>query len=59
MKKVDSVLADRTDYKSAVLNDLAKQNNISELEVDKEELIKEIESEVVKVVEEMQNRNKN
>ena len=40
------VVADRTNYKSAVLNDLAKQNNISELEVDKEELMKEIESEV-------------
>ena len=39
-------MADRTDYKSAVLNDLAKQNNISELEVYKEELMKEIESEV-------------
>ena len=52
-------MADRTEYKSAVINDLAKQSNISELEVNKEELMKEIESEVVKVVEEMQNRNKN
>ena len=51
------VVANRTDYKSAVLNDQAKPNNISEVEVDKEELMKEIESEVVKVVKEMKNRN--
>ena len=50
------VVDDRIDYKSAVINDLAKQNNISELEGDKKELIKEIESEVVKVVKEMQNQ---
>ena len=50
-------MADRTEYKSAVINDLAKQSNISELEVNKEELMKEIESEVVKVVKEMKNRN--
>ena len=44
------VMADMTDYKSSLLNDLVKQNNISELEMDKEELIKDIKSKVVKVV---------
>ena len=44
------VVADRINYKSAVLNDLAKQSNISEVEVDKEELVSEVEREIAKVV---------
>ena len=51
------VVADRIDYKSAVLNDLAKQSNISEVEVDKEELVSEVEREIAKVVNEMKRRN--
>jgi hypothetical protein len=45
-------------YKTAALNDLAKQNNIVEVDqVDKEKLIKDIEEEVANVVDSMVARN--
>ena len=40
-----------------MLDDLAKQSNISEVEVDKEELVSEVEREIAKVVNEMKRRN--
>ena len=53
------VVTNKGDYKAAAMNDLTKQNNIVEIDqIDKEQLIKDIEEEVAKVVDDMIVRNK-
>ena len=51
------VVSDKNTYKEAALNDLEKQNNIAEIhsnsETDKEDIIKEIETKISEVVDEM------
>jgi hypothetical protein len=55
-KRGSFVVANKVDYIAAALNDLTKQNNI--VEIDQiEQLIKHIQEEVAKVVDEMIVRN--